>query len=455
MAQYENPFGRYTRGQSFAIFQGGFESGLGMRRNLEETAKLIREREDYEQSQKLMGQINEENKELQSQIIQKRDKLINLLNKQEAGQIVDHTQIDLLLTEFNQASTQSLLLKRSAADRLMGSGLNTAAKWGQDMAASGIAESAQVNEVMTRTQERMAADKRASQQRQLERDLSADQLGFKERELEQRGELAADENQLRRDLSAEDNALRASEGAAERELRRSEGALDRKAAMDQIRAKVRLEIKSRQSDPLYMLKLEQATIEGIAAGVPMDAMNQIRGELGMPPLKEGAQSTILDPEIKAKIDSLTKAAEVETDPDLKQQMMEEVGALQKEYKDRLRLDLQASTERRKNKDWWKGKVAIAREAAKEAARIGGRVTNFTGGPLPGMPGLDPVGALGELKDQLEDPFYDMAREDIEDLSKMTPEEREEYRQDAENPLRWRQKRNPGVGTYEDILKNRK
>jgi len=428
MANYNSPYALYTPANPAETFGRGFDRGLGIRRNLEETAKLIREREEQEQSQALMKQVSAQQKELNDRLVQKREKLFNLLNKQESGQNVDHTEVALTQKELFELTSQSFQVKQNMADQLLQSGLPTAMGWGRDIADSMVKEMNAIGQQTVQFEKLDQDAKEASKQRQLERDLSADRIGVQQDEIASRERMQSQEISSREGMQSQELASR--EGMQSQELASREklgGAEiasrekiakdDRDAAMARIREQVKLEIKSRQQDPLYKLKLEQATIEGVSQGVPVDYMNQIRGELGLAPLKEGAKSSILDPEIKAKIDNLTKAAETETDPDLKKQIQNEIDALKVDYKKQMAVDLESSRERRQNADWWKEKLRIARAAARQMT--GGIIRSGSplGGVLPGVPTFNPVGFGQELHDQLEQPFYDYTKGQIDTKSK--------------------------------------
>lgn len=120
------------------ILISGFNAGLGIRRNIEETAKLVREREMNEQADQLWKEAMAANQQITDKLLSKQTELTKILDTQRAGGPVDRTRIGVLNQEIGRMAEENIALMQQQAVRLMQSGNPVAMERAQTILASAV-----------------------------------------------------------------------------------------------------------------------------------------------------------------------------------------------------------------------------------------------------------------------------------------------------------------------------
>lgn len=114
----------------------GFKTGLDMRRNWEETAQLIHDREEKAQAEALLKQAAEKYKERESRVLVKKSKAEELRRLRQAGKPISEQDIAAAISDVEAESIGALQYQADIATELMGSGNKLAMEYGQNILKS-------------------------------------------------------------------------------------------------------------------------------------------------------------------------------------------------------------------------------------------------------------------------------------------------------------------------------
>lgn len=283
----------------------GFQLGLNMRRNLEETAQMIRAREEEDQAK----QIWQEKVAAPVEAFSQRTLLLNARREKFEQQIeakvpINQDEYRELMVEFAKRPAQMIELQQNAATELMRSGIPSLVDRAQKMIGATFEQSAHLDEIRIRGEELQAR-----------RESNKHTADFEDRQLS-----IMESNQKR------DDALR-----DRQEKRLSEGSF-----ADRIQA-------------------DTASFQARAAGVPLDEINQARAGLGLKPLTDtdDPADVFSDDKERKNYEYLMKLAEKETNPRRKAMYEGEAQAMQKQAQDKLEETIKANQHARNNPSWFK------------------------------------------------------------------------------------------------------
>lgn len=167
--QYQSPFATYHPDAINALSQG-WDRGISMRRSIEETAKLVREREQQEEAQKLIKDAADEMQAAKDDMTYKQGHAESLLERSEDGHPVPEPDQKSAFRDFNKSAFGLIDRMYKMGERLAGSGNAMAMKHGMDMIQQSAVLATNLEAEAKRRQE--AAD--AVAERGTRKDMNAD-----------------------------------------------------------------------------------------------------------------------------------------------------------------------------------------------------------------------------------------------------------------------------------------
>jgi hypothetical protein len=134
MANYNSPFATYTPRNPAETAALGFQTGLNIRRNIEETAKLVREREEHEASQLAIQKAFKKRQEVDAGAAMNEADFTDKADRADAGYDVSDTDLKYSFKKLMDSGPARAKRYAEIADELIGSGYKEAIEVGMKLA---------------------------------------------------------------------------------------------------------------------------------------------------------------------------------------------------------------------------------------------------------------------------------------------------------------------------------